>query len=168
MRADVKTPGPGQPPGVPVTLETTGSGGSDAGPDAFPFVGLAFDHVAIAAPSFDGILPLLEALAGERATVPVQVKSQGVEVSFVGGSVELIRPLDEDGGVARFLAARGPGLHHIAYRVERLEDWMAELKARGFRFTSERPKMGAKGKRIAFLHPRGTGGVLVELVEESR
>ncbi len=177
MRADARAAEPGKPAGVDEMPGTTGRAGSDADPEdlsigdlalgelAFSFGDLAFDHVAIAARSFDGILPLLEALAGERATEPARVESQGVEVCFVGDRVELIRPLDEDGGVARFLAARGPGLHHIAYRVTALEERMAELKARGYRFTSEEATVGVKGRRIAFLHPRSAGGVLVELVE---
>ena len=120
--------------------------------------------MAIALRSFDGVLPLLERLGGVAATPPERVESQGVEVCFVG-SVELIRPLAGDNGVARFIDRRGPGLHHIAYRVADVGALMKELGAEGYRFTSEAPMTGAGGHRIAFMHPKSTGGVLVELVE---
>lgn len=120
--------------------------------------------MAIALRSFDGVLPLLERLGGVAATPPERVESQGVEVCFVG-SVELIRPLVGDNGVARFIDRRGPGLHHIAYRVADVGALMKELGAEGYRFTSEAPMTGAGGHRIAFMHPKSTGGVLVELVE---
>lgn len=122
------------------------------------------DHVAIAVRSFDDFVPLLERLGGVAATPPRRVESQGVEVCFVGG-VELIRPLAEDGGVARFIERRGPGLHHIAYRVPDVGKLMDELKAEGYAFTSDGPTTGAGGHRIAFMHPRSAGGVLVELVQ---
>ena len=94
------------------------------------------DHVAIAVRSFDDLVPLLEQLSGEAASRPERVESQGVEICFVG-NVELIRPLDPDNGVARFIDRRGPGLHHIAYRVPDVERAMKALAARGRRFTSE-------------------------------
>ena len=92
------------------------------------------------------------------------MESQGVEVCFVG-DVELIRPLVPDNGVGRFVERRGPGLHHVAYRVADVREKMAELTAGGWEFTSSEPMQGAGGHRIGFLHPRSTGGVLVELVE---
>ena len=129
-----------------------------------PLAGLKFDHVAIAVRSFDEIRGLLEGLAGRAATPPVHVESQGVEICFVG-RVELIRPLSPDNGVARFIERRGPGLHHIAYRTPDVAKLMGELAAEGRRFTSARPMHGAGGHRIAFMHPKSAGGVLVELVE---
>ena len=128
--------------------------------------GAELDHAAIAVRSFDEMVPLLEQLSGARATRPERVERQGVEVCFVG-NVELIRPLSEDNGVARFIDRRGPGLHHIAYRVPDAGHAMETLAAAGYRFTSEGPMAGAGGHRIAFMHPRSTGGVLVELVERS-
>ena len=123
------------------------------------------DHIAIAVRSFDEMAPLLERLSGAQASRAQRVESQGVEVCFVG-SVELIRPLSPDSGVARFIERRGPGLHHIAYRVPDVGRAMEALAAQGHRFTSEAPMAGAGGHRIAFMHPRSTGGVLVELVEK--
>lgn len=126
--------------------------------------GAKLDHVAIAVRSFEDMVPLLERLAGVAATEPERVESQGVEVCFVG-RVELIRPLGNGGGVARFIERRGPGLHHVAYRVDDVGAAMRELAAEGRRFTSEGPMTGAGGHRIAFMHPRTAGGVLVELIE---
>lgn len=143
--------------------------GSSRGPREDPVPGfargLALDHVAIAVRSFDDGIALLERLSGAKATRPEAVASQGVEVCFVG-SVELIRPLAADNGVARFIDRRGPGLHHVAYRVPDIAGAMAELSAQGYVFTTEAPMAGARGHRIAFMHPRSTGGVLVELVEK--
>ena len=125
------------------------------------------DHTAIAVRSFDEMVPLLEQLSGAKATRPERVERRGVEVCFVG-NVELIRPLSEVGGVARFIDRRGPGLHHIAYRVPDVGDAMETLATQGYTFTSEGPMAGAGGHRIAFMHPRSTGGVLVELVEKAQ
>ena len=135
-----------------------------AEPGSTRLAGFELDHVAIAVRSFDEVLPLLERLGGVAATPPERVESQGVEVCFVG-RVELIRPLVADNGMARFIERRGPGLHHIAYRVPDVGKLMRELVSEGCLFTSERPMAGAGGHRIAFMHPKSTGGVLVELVE---
>ena len=135
-----------------------------AEPGSTRLAGFELDHVAIAVRSFAEVLPLLERLGGVAATRAERVESQGVEVCFVG-SVELLRPLVADNGVARFIERRGPGLHHIAYRVADVGSLMRELLSEGCRFTSEGPIAGAGGHRIAFMHPKSTGGVLVELVE---
>lgn len=148
--------------------------GAGAGGDLLPergmpsgpmqFVEPEVDHVAIAVRSFDELLPVLERLSGVGRTALERVEPQGVEVCFVG-SVELIRPLGPDTGVARFIERRGPGLHHIAYRVPDVASAMDELAAEGYRFTSDGPMTGRGGHRIAFMHPKSAGGVLVELVE---
>ncbi len=126
---------------------------------------LKFDHVAVAACSFGDVLPLLEELAGGSATAVERVESQGVDVRFLD-ALEVIVPFEPDSGVARFLERRGPGLHHVAYRTADVAALMKRLAARGFEFTSPEPMKGRGGHRIAFLHPRSTGGVLVELVEK--
>ena len=143
---DDLAPDPGTPPSIP------------------QLASLELDHVAIAVRSFDDVQGLFEGLTGHAATAPERVESQGVEIRFVG-RVELIRPIVPDSGVARFIARRGPGLHHIAYRVADVAALMRELEAAGYRFTSAGPMRGADGHRIAFIHPKSTGGVLVELVE---
>ena len=138
---------------------------ADRLPEVAALEGAAFDHVAIAVPSIADSAPLFETVVGQLATRPVEVPEQGVAVSFVG-PVELVSPLREgEGPVARFLDQRGPGLHHLAFSVPDVRRAMEELSADGRDFTSEAPMLGAGGHRIAFLHPRSTGGVLLELVE---
>jgi methylmalonyl-CoA/ethylmalonyl-CoA epimerase len=129
---------------------------------------LPLDHVAIAVPSIAHAMPLFELLTGGHGSPSERVESQGVEVAFVGtgtGRLELLEPTAPDSPVARFLDRRGPGLHHLAYRVPDLEAALARLKEAGIQLIDERPREGAHGRRVAFLHPRSTGGVLIELVE---
>ena len=92
------------------------------------------------------------------------LEGQGVRTSFCG-AVELLEPLHPDTPVGRFLARRGPGLHHIAYRTPDLEAELRRLEKEGIELIDSQPRAGARGHRIAFLHPRSTGGVLIELVE---
>lgn len=141
--------------------------GPEAGrlPEVAALEGAAFDHVAIAVPSIADAAPLFEAVVGRRATRPVEVPEQGVAVCFIG-PVELVSPLqDGEGPVARFLDQRGPGLHHLAFSVPDVRRAMEGMRSDGRNFTSEAPMLGVGGHRIAFLHPRSTGGVLLELVE---
>jgi methylmalonyl-CoA/ethylmalonyl-CoA epimerase len=127
------------------------------------------DHVAIAVQSID------EALAKYRTALGLEVRerevvaSQKTEAALlpVGEtSVELIEPKGNE-GLARFLEKKGPGLHHIAVEVEGIEAALALLKAAGVPLVDETPRLGARGHKVAFLHPKATGGVLVELVEPS-
>jgi methylmalonyl-CoA/ethylmalonyl-CoA epimerase len=122
------------------------------------------DHVAVAVRSIEGSRVLFELLSGERCTAPETLEAQGVRVAFVG-AVELLEPLGPDTTVGRFLERRGEGLHHIAYRTPDLDDELARLHAEGIPLIDRVPRTGARGHRVAFLHPSGMGGVLVELVE---
>jgi methylmalonyl-CoA/ethylmalonyl-CoA epimerase len=79
--------------------------------------------------------------------------------------VELVKPTTDTSGIARYLAKRGPGLHHICLEVENIEAALARLKEKGIQLINEEPTIGAGGKKIAFIHPKSTGGVLVELYE---
>jgi len=127
------------------------------------------DHVAIAVASIDEALPVFELLTGGVGSPRERVESQGVDVVFVGtgvGRLELIEPVSPDSPVARFLEKRGPGLHHLAYRVPDIEAALARLSAAGMRLIDERPRPGAHGRLVAFIHPASTGGVLIELVQE--
>lgn len=126
------------------------------------------DHVAIA------VAELEDAVAryGERFDVAVVhrevMPEQGVEVALLevgAGHVELLAPLSPDTTVGRFLAARGPGLHHVAYRVADIDATLAELTRREVELIDQRPRTGVRDSRIAFIHPRATGGVLTELVQ---
>ncbi|MGD8360312.1 MAG: methylmalonyl-CoA epimerase [Gemmatimonadota bacterium] len=121
------------------------------------------DHVAVAVSSLREACRLFELLAGETCSPPETLESQGVRVSFAG-SVELLEPLGPDTTVGRFLRRRGPGLHHIAFRVPDLPGALAQLAENGVELIDSEPRPGARGHQVAFLHPRSTGGVLVELV----
>jgi LAO/AO transport system kinase len=130
--------------------------------------GLRLDHVGIAVESPEPILAFLRDALGLASDTPEEVPTARVRVRFVGGhapQLELIEPTAEDSPIARFLAARGSGLHHIAFRVADLERALVMLTARGVRVIDHEPRPGAQGSRIAFIHPSSTGGVLVELVE---
>jgi methylmalonyl-CoA/ethylmalonyl-CoA epimerase len=126
------------------------------------------DHLGIAVRDLD------EALATYAGAFALEVdhreiiEDQGVEAIAlrVGESaVELLRPIRDDTSIGRFLAERGPGLHHVAYAVDDLEAALATLRAQGVRLVDDRPRIGLGGKKIAFVHPQSTFGVLSELVE---
>ena len=126
------------------------------------------DHIAIATPDLEvGSVPY--AALGLTPEGPDElVEGQGVWVRAyrVGESlIELLAPAHEESPVARFLAQRGPGLHHLALRVADLPAEMARLRAEGAPFLSQAPQAGRAGSRVAFLHPRWAGGTLLELVE---
>jgi len=129
---------------------------------------LELDHVAIAVASIATALPTFESLIGATGSAIEPVPAQGVAVAFVGegaGKLELLEPLSAESGVARFLEKRGPGLHHLAYRVADLAGTLDRLAAAGVQLIDRAPRPGADGHRVAFIHPRSAGGVLVELVE---
>lgn len=124
--------------------------------------------MGIAVPSLDEALPLWESLLGAEGSGREVVESQGVEVVFVGsgvGRVELIAPVRADSGVARFLERRGSGMHHLCYRVPDLRAALTEHRREGYELIDQEPRAGAHGHQVAFLHPRSTGGTLIELLE---
>nr|WP_309862438.1 methylmalonyl-CoA epimerase [Desmospora profundinema] len=126
------------------------------------------DHIGIAVRSIREALPLYRDVWGMEYLGEETVESEGVRVAFfrLGESkVELLEPLHEESAVARFLEKRGEGVHHIALRVKDIEFRLQQLAASGIRLIHDKPKTGAGGNRVAFLHPRSTGGVLVELCE---
>ena len=125
------------------------------------------DHVAIAVPNIDEALGKYRQALGLTVKEREVVASQKTEVALlpVGEtSIELIEPKGNE-GLARFLEKKGPGLHHIAVEVEGIEGALALLKSLGVPLVDETPRIGARGHKVAFLHPKATGGVLVELVE---
>jgi methylmalonyl-CoA epimerase len=127
---------------------------------------LPFDHVAVAVHSIEDSRAFYELLTGEACSPPETLETQGVRVAFVG-HVELLEPLGAATTVGRFLERRGTGLHHIAYRTDDIVAELARLDAAGVPLIDERPRPGAKGHAVAFLHPSGTGGVLIELVQHT-
>ena len=126
------------------------------------------DHVGVAVEDLDGALGLY----GEAFDMAVQhrevVEEQGVEAVLleVGeGHVELLRPLGPDTPVGKFLAKRGPGIHHVAYQTDDIDQALDGIRAAGLRLIDEQPRRGIRGSRVAFLHPKSTHGVLTEIVE---
>ena len=130
----------------------------------------AIDHTGIAVADVDEALVFYRDVLGLALVHRETLVDQGVEAALldIGEShVELIAPLGPETGVARFLAQRGPGLHHVAYRVDDIEATLASLSAAGVRLIDERPRVGIRGTSVAFVHPAATGGVLTEIVESS-
>lgn len=128
-------------------------------------------HIGIAVKNIDHHLPLYRDIMGMEFEGTEIVAEQKVKVAFfvIGESrIELLEPTAEDSPVARFLEKNGEGVHHIAYEVEDLEIALADLRQRNIRLIDETPRCGAHGTRIAFLHPKSTGGVLTELCEKTK
>lgn len=124
------------------------------------------DHVAIAVKDLDKAIAVYRDALGLPLSEIEEVPEQQVKAAIFGhgmGRVELICPTTTDSGVARFLEKRGEGLHHICVEVEDIEAAMAALRAKGAPLIDEAPKPGAGGAKVAFIHPKGTGGVLIEL-----
>jgi methylmalonyl-CoA/ethylmalonyl-CoA epimerase len=124
------------------------------------------DHVGIAVASLDEALAFYRDTLGLEVEPPQEIASQRVRAHFVAvgeATLELLEATAPDSPIARFLERRGPGMHHVALRVEDIEAALAELKTRGVRLIDETPRPGAHGSLVAFLHPSSTHGVLVEL-----
>lgn len=129
---------------------------------------LRIHHVAIVVPDAAAALSFWRDALGLAVGGVHAEPAQGVAVTFlpVGeGAVELVEPSGGDSGIARFLASRGPGLHHVCLEVDDLDDAVARLRAHGVRLTSDAPLTNASGRRMIFVHPAATGGVLVELYD---
>lgn len=128
------------------------------------------DHIGIATPTIDEGLAIWRDALGFTPDFTGEVAEQGVKVCMlpVGDThVELLEPLTTDSAVGKFLAKRGPGIHHIAIEVRDINASLAELKRKGARLIDETPRVGARGCLIAFVHPSSTNGVLLELVQHS-
>ena len=126
------------------------------------------DHVGVAVDDLDAAIALHKDTYGMALAHREVVEAQGVEAVLldVGTShVELLRPLQPDTAVGRFLASRGPGLHHVAYRVADIEAALDHLRDRGLRLIDETPRVGIRDSRVAFVHPQSAGGVLTEIVQ---
>jgi methylmalonyl-CoA/ethylmalonyl-CoA epimerase len=132
---------------------------------------LKIEHLGIAVAGHDPSVAVFEKILGTKVRKSEEVASEKVKTWFfnVGESqVELLESTDPEGVISKYLAKKGEGMHHIAFLTDDLEAEIQRLKAEGFEFVNEVPKDGADNKRIVFLHPRSTSGVLIELCEEKR
>jgi methylmalonyl-CoA/ethylmalonyl-CoA epimerase len=126
------------------------------------------DHVGVAVEDIDAALALYERSFEMALAHRETIESQGVEAVLLDvgeGHVELLRPLGPDTAVGKFLARQGPGLHHVAYAVDDIDSTLAQLSSVGLELIDSEARTGIRGSRVAFLHPRSTGGVLTEIVE---
>ena len=137
-----------------------------------PLEGIAgvgiIDHLGIAVRSLDAALRFYRDALGLTAGAPEEVPGEGVRVVFLSmgeSRLELLEPMGPESPVARFIQKRGEGIHHVCMRVANLDAALAALKARGVTLVPPETRMGAGGRRIAFVHPSSAGGVLIELKE---
>lgn len=123
-------------------------------------------HVGIAVPDIGAALAFYTDVLGLDPHPPETADGATiVSLPFGESEVELLAPRDPDGPIARFLAKRGPGIHHVCYRVADLDAALAACRDAGYRLVDETPRIGAGGRRIAFVHPKATAGILLELTE---
>lgn len=137
-------------------------------PDSQPAIvsGATIAHIGVAVESIDAALPFYrDVLHAEPHPLEIADGARMVSLPLGGPEIELLEPGTPDGPIARFLQRRGPGIHHICYRVPDLDQALAECRARGYRLIDEEPRLGAGGRRIAFVHPQATAGILLELTE---
>jgi len=126
------------------------------------------NHVAVVVEDMEKALSFWRDALGmelhELRNVPAE-KSQVAFLPLPGSEVELVQPTTDDSGIAKYLAKRGPGMHHICLEVDDIEGMMSQLKTKGVRLINEEPQTAADGKKYAFIHPESTSGVLVELYQ---
>lgn len=133
-------------------------------------VGFELDHLGVAVKSLDEGVKFYRALGFSEMPIE-EVPTEQVRVGFLklgnGSSIELLEPTSDESPIAKFIAKRGPGIHHVCLRVKGIEVVVAKLKAAGVRLINETPRLGAHACRVVFVHPASTGGVLLELSEPS-
>lgn len=140
----------------------------DSLPEAVRPLSTGLDHIGVAVESLEDTVPLYRDLLGLPLLYEETVESDGVAVAVFdlgGGHLELLQPTGPESPVARFIAKRGPGLHHVALRASDCAAALEALSEVGIRLIDEAPRPGAGGKRIGFVHPKATGGILLELCE---
>lgn len=132
-------------------------------------------HVGIAVGSLDDAVARYTVITGRSPVMITEVADQKVKVAMfssggehAGGRIELVAATSEDSPIAKYIEKRGEGLHHICMYVDDIEERLFELKKAGYRLIDEKPRIGAEGNRIAFVHPSAGGGVLIELEEKKR
>ena len=128
------------------------------------------DHIGIATAKFTDVLDFYTEGLGLTLEHEVEVPEQKVKTGFIKVGevwIELLEPTAEDSPIAKALEKRGPGVHHICYEVDDIEAALAQLKEKGFALIDQTPRIGAHGKKIAFVHPKSAGGVLIELAQKA-
>ncbi|HKG36322.1 MAG TPA: methylmalonyl-CoA epimerase [Solirubrobacterales bacterium] len=126
------------------------------------------DHIGVAVEDLDAAIGLYEQSFEMALAHRETVETQGVEAVLLDvgeGHVELLAPLGPETAVGKFLARKGPGLHHVAYAVDDLDSALEGIRGAGIDLIDDEPRQGIRGSRVAFLHPKSTGGVLTEIVE---
>ena len=129
------------------------------------------DHIAIAVPDLAAAIARFAEDFGLTLSGTEDVPTEKTSTAFFpipGTRIELVSPMEGDGPIAISLEKRGPGIHHLCFRTDDIEADMARLTAKGYRFIQDTPKPGAHGSRVAFIHPKSTGGVLIELAEPGK
>jgi methylmalonyl-CoA/ethylmalonyl-CoA epimerase len=131
--------------------------------------GRQLDHIGVVVKDLDGAIGLYRDVLGLSFEGTHVLTERGVRVAFfsIGGNarIELLEPISNENTIAKFLSSRGEGLHHVALKVDNIEAVLEEFKEKGMTLIDEKPKAGAEGKKIAFVHPKSTRGVLLELCE---
>jgi methylmalonyl-CoA/ethylmalonyl-CoA epimerase len=130
---------------------------------------IGVDHIGIAVNSLTEALKIYEGILGLKLVKTKTVEEQRVKVALIlagGTKIELLQPTNEESSVAKFIAKKGEGIHHIAFRVSNVESSLEEIKRKGIALIDEKPRIGFEGHKIAFVHPKSTKNVLVELCEE--
>jgi len=131
--------------------------------------GRKLDHIGIAVKDLDGAISLYRDVLGLKLEGTHVLAERGVRVAFFSigdeAHIELLEPLSNESTIAKFLSSRGEGLHHIALKVNDIQAVLEEFKQKGITLIDEKPQAGAEGKKIAFIHPKSTRGVLLELCE---
>jgi methylmalonyl-CoA/ethylmalonyl-CoA epimerase len=128
----------------------------------------SINHVAVVVDDMEKALAFWQDALGMQLHELRDVPAEGSQVAFLpleGSEVELVMPTSDDSGIAKYLAKRGPGMHHICLEVEDIVSMLAYLQTKGVRLINEQPRISADGKKYAFIHPESTAGVLVELYE---
>jgi len=128
----------------------------------------AINHIAVVVDDMEKSLAFWRDALGmdlhELRDVPAE-KSQVAFLPLAGSEIELVKPTTDDSGITKYLAKRGPGMHHICLEVDDIEGMLAQLKSKGIRLINEEPRLATDGKKYAFVHPESTSGVLVELYQ---
>jgi methylmalonyl-CoA/ethylmalonyl-CoA epimerase len=130
---------------------------------------MKIDHIGIAVKSIEAALPFYSEVLGLKPEGEETIEEQKVKTAFLPlgeTEIELLESTALDGPIAKFIEARGEGIQHIAFKVDNIEEALKELEAKNYRLIDQKPRMGAGGKKIAFLHPKSSHGVLVELCEK--